>query len=317
MNDILLLFCMSITNIQYTLILLRPFLLFFLKLFNIHYYKITNKDKINNIRHLVKDSLCTSYSDEYKPLGIVIHKKVIAYFPEEFHGRIVYALIQNQYKYEILEKTNKPHIEKLMPKEYKEESESKIDYCYRSGDYSFFEYNKTKMYINSCLFSDQQRQIYDNIMEIYNTKNNVKCYIYGEVNSGKTFLAYLMARELNCYLCDTFNPSEPSDTFSNIYNSIHPTPKKPLVLLLDEVDVLIHKIHNQLIVPHKNNSIQVYNKTTWNNMLDKIDYGLYPNVICILCSNMSVDEINVLDPCYLRQGRIDLIQHLIGDSLLK
>ena len=308
MDNIFLLICMSLSNINSTFLLFKPFILFFLKLFDYHLYTIHNKDKINNIRHLLKDSLCMSYSDEFKPLGLTVHRKMLAYFPPDYAGRLVYILIHAKNKYEILEKSNKPHIEKIIPTE---NNESKIDYCYRTGDYSFFEYNKSKMYINSNVFTEQQRQVYDNIMNIYNTKNNVKCYLYGNVNSGKTFLAYLMARELNCYLCDTFNPTEPSDHFSNIYNCIHPTPKKPLILLLDEVDILIHKIHKETILPHKHNSIQVYNKTTWNNMLDKLDYGLYPNVILILCSNVSVNDINKLDQSYLRQGRIDLIQHLI------
>jgi len=310
MDNVFLFIFMSLSNINSTLLVLKPFILFFLKLFDIHLYTIHNKDKINHIRNLVKHSLCMSYSDEFKPLGLTIHSKMLAYFPSDYAGRLVYVLIHSKNKYDILEKSNKPNIEKIMPKE-NSDNESKIDYCYRSGDYSFFEYNKSKMYINSCAFTQQQLQIYENIMTIYNTKNNVKCYLYGNVNSGKTFLAYLMARELNCYLCDTFNPTEPSDHFSNIYNCIHPTPKKPLILLLDEVDVILHKIHKETILPHKNNSIQVYNKTTWNNMLDKLDYGLYPNVILILCSNVSVNDINKMDPSYLRQGRIDLIQHLI------
>ena len=46
-------------------------------------------------------------------------------------------------------------------------------------------------------------------------------------------------------------------------------------------------------------------------VIDKIDYGLYPNVILMLCSNSSIDEINNLDDSYLREGRIDLIQNLI------
>jgi len=46
-------------------------------------------------------------------------------------------------------------------------------------------------------------------------------------------------------------------------------------------------------------------------MLDKLDYGLYPNVILLLCSNVSTQDINKLDPSYLRQGRMDLIQYLI------
>jgi hypothetical protein len=98
-----------------------------------------------------------------------------------------------------------------------------------------------------------------------------------------------------------------------MYNVINPTPKKPLVLLLDEVDILLNKIHKQDIIMHKNSPIQVYNKTTWNNMIDKIDYGLYPNVILIMCSNLSERDIQQLDNSYLRHGRIDLIQHLIKE----
>jgi hypothetical protein len=120
-----------------------------------------------------------------------------------------------------------------------------------------------------------------------------------------------MARDLKCYLCDTFNPCEPSDSFSNMYHTIDPTPQKPLILLLDEVDVMITKVHEETIVPHKNHPIQIYNKSTWNNMLDKIDYGLYPNIILVLCSNKTFQEINEMDPSYLRKGRIDLVQHLM------
>jgi len=53
----------------------------------------------------------------------------------------------------------------------------------------FFEYKKSKMYINTTMFTEEQRQIYNNIMDIYNKKNNVKCYLYGNVNSGKTFFS--------------------------------------------------------------------------------------------------------------------------------
>lgn len=311
MDNILLFLCITINNIQTTFNILQPFLLMFLKIFDVHLYTIQNKDKINHIRNIVKYSMCMRYNDESNPLGLVIHPKMIAYFPTDYFGRKVHILLRKKDRFNILEKTNKPVIEKIIPIKYKDTQESKIDYCYRSGDFSFFEYKKSKMYINTSMFTEEQRQIYNNIMDIYNKKNNVKCYLYGNVNSGKTFLAYLMARELNCYLCDTFNPTEPSDNFSNIYTSIHPSPKKPLIILLDEVDIMIHKIHNQTILPHKHNTIQVYNKLTWNNMLDKLDYGLYPNVILLLCSNVTTQDINKLDPSYLRQGRIDLIQHLI------
>ena len=87
------------------------------------------------------------------------------------------------------------------------------------------------MFINDNLTINQQSIIYSNIMKIYNM-SIVKCYLHGNSGTGKTFLCYMMARELKCYLCDSFNPYDPSDSFSNMYNVINPSPKKPLVLLL-------------------------------------------------------------------------------------
>ena len=313
MENILLLLCISITNIQSTFQILKPFLLLTLKCFSVNMYHITNKDKINYLRHKLKECICSSYTDDNKPVGVVLPKNMdyICYFPESTQGRSVYIFINNTKLTNILEQIHKPVIEKLIPQEI-DCNQCMINYCYRMGDYNYFEYTKRKMYINSHIFSDQQKIVYDNIMRVYNEKNNVKCYLYGNVSSGKTFLAYLMARELNCYLCDTFNPTEPSDSFSNIYNLINPTPKKPLIILLDEADVMIKHIHYETIIPHKNNTIQVYNKTTWNSMLDKLDYGLYPNVILMLCSNVPHKDINKLDESYLREGRIDLVQHIIS-----
>ena len=38
---------------------------------------------------------------------------------------------------------------------------------------------------------------------------------------------------------------------------------------------------------------EVYNKTTWNIFLDNIDFGHYPNLILIMCSNKTPKEINI------------------------
>ena len=95
-----------------------------------------------------------------------------------------------------------------------------------------------------------------------------------------------------------------------MYTKINPTPESPLVLLMDEIDILITSIHNNTITLNKRFPIAVYNKITWNKMLDKIDYGLYPNLLLIMCSNKPYKEIQELDATYLRQGRVDLVEHL-------
>ena len=44
--------------------------------------------------------------------------------------------------------------------------------------------------------------------------------------------------------------------------------------------------------------------------MDKLDYGIFPYVILLLCSNSSSETINKLDPAYLRNGRIDFLYEM-------
>lgn len=301
------LFYSILANIQSIISIFKPIILYITG-YNLYY--IHNKDKIKLIRNKLSDAFVTTYTDEHKPLGFVFSLKyqMICYFYE--NRNIIHLICRYKDMKDIIEQNDKPIIKKIKPVNMCDNN-GIMEYMYRNGDYNYFEYSKRNLFIRETKMSEQQEHIFHNIKKQYNENNNVKCYIHGKVNTGKTFLCYLMARELNCYLCDTFNPTEPSDTFSNLYLNINPSSSKPLILLLDEVDILLHKIHNNDIKPHKKNSIEVYNKTTWNQMLDKIDYGLYPYVILVLCSNTNYETINKLDPSYLRNGRIDLVQNLI------
>ena len=111
-------------------------------------------------------------------------------------------------------------------------------------------------------------------------------------------------------ICDTYNPAEPSNIFDSFYSSVNPTKSKPLVILLDEIDVIISRIHNNEILLHEKYTTQIYNKVTWNLFFDKLNMGLYPNVIVILCSNMSPTDIDKMDKCYLRKNRIHIISEM-------
>lgn len=304
---------MAIVNMNHYFSIIKPFLLLFLKLFNIHMYRINNKEKIILINSDIGKCICSDYSND-NPNGIIIprHLKYLVIATHGTQSNSIYIFTSKK-NMDFFNKHEKKHkIEKIYTNVI-EKKDNTISYWDRNGDYNYFEYTKRNIYINDFSFTTEQRQIYENIMEIYNNKNNVKCFIYGKPGSGKTFISYLMARELNCYLCDSFNPTQPSDYLSNLYNRVSPNAKKPLILLLDEIDVLIHNIHYEKIAPHKNNTIQVFNKMTWNHFIDKIDYGMFPNLILILCSNITSREINRIDPCYLREGRIDLIQNLIRE----
>lgn len=83
--------------------------------------------------------------------------------------------------------------------------------------------------------------------------------------------------------------------------------KKPLIILIDEFDILIHNIHHQEhMTKHKWLRTLVYDKESYNSFLS--EYALlFPYVIYIFTMNTSKSTIDKLDTSYLRQGRMDKI----------
>ena len=121
-----------------------------------------------------------------------------------------------------------------------------------------------------------------------NPKNKKKCtvaLIHGKPGSGKSMIAILIANQLHASLCDTFNPTDPGDTLALVYNSVCPSAENPLVLVLEECDIMMGKIHHGDIMPHKHIPTQVKNKCDLNQFFDKINRGFYPNIIVIMTSN--------------------------------
>ena len=70
-------------------------------------------------------------------------------------------------------------------------------------------------------------------------------------------------------------------------------------------DVSFADIVSQKEIPPKKTGF-VKDKTTWNAWLDKIDFGLYPNVIVVMTSNKSPQEITS-DDSILRKGRVHVM----------
>jgi hypothetical protein len=140
-----------------------------------------------------------------------------------------------------------------------------------------------------------------------NFKNNnhlVAC-ITGPPGCGKSMISILIAKQLKASIVRTFNPSDPGDTIQQMYTEILPTKEKPLVVVLDEFDIIISKIHTG-ITQHKNIPIQVHNKPSWNMFFDDINLGIYQNMILIMTSNLGLFDLNKLyDSSYIRKGRID------------
>ena len=305
MDNWIILLCMTCANINSLWATLQPFLLYFLKLVGIHSFHIYSRESINLLKNIFSNDLCSGYGEDNMPYGFIVpySLKYLAYIDCQTSHMAILITTHSTYQ-----KLVSRHHEKKEVFIEKETVNPLVYYWNRSGDFAYVSYHKRTIHI-PYEFTTKQQEIYDNIMTVYRKKNHAKCFLYGDSDVGKTMFSYIMSKKVSGSLCDTFNPTEPSDSFDNLYTTVHPTADCPLVLLMDEIDIIIGSIHKN--VP-KNNKymIHVHDKTTWNQMLDKIDYGIYPYVILMLCSNKTYTELQSLDQSYLRKGRIDLVEHL-------
>jgi len=171
----------------------------------------------------------------------------------------------------------------------------------RKGIYKNLYYSPFKMDLSHITPLGDQGPILEKIVELYQKQQRATIFLHGESGTGKSSIGYLLAKQLKGFYCHTFNPSEPGDQISNLIVDMQ-REDEPIVLVLEEIDTLLYSIHEQEIVKHPEIPISVYNKSTWSSFLD--DMIFYKNMIVILTSNTSKDEIDKLDDSYLRKGRI-------------
>jgi hypothetical protein len=173
--------------------------------------------------------------------------------------------------------------------------------CYFENGYSKRAYNVTRFCTRH-----NQACVVNEILSVYHTKKQAVCFLSGEPGCGKSMIGALLAKHFMSSICDQFNPTNPGTLFSKLWLTVSPTFEKPLIVVLDEIDAIIGKIHHQSIRQNDFNGVMCHDKQTWNGFLDSIDRKLYPNTIFLMTSNKSITFLNELDSSYLRYGRVDL-----------
>jgi hypothetical protein len=149
-----------------------------------------------------------------------------------------------------------------------------------------------------------QQLIVDQLIDYHQKHCTTVAFISGGSGTGKTTVGLLVAQATKGMLCKSFNPTDPGDTIVSFYAYAKPTRKNPLIMVLDEVDIMLEKIH-QGINSHKDIPILVKDKMGWSALFDDIHWR-YPFMIIIMTSNKTKQQIDEMDVSYLRRGRVDL-----------
>jgi len=258
-------------------------------------YHVKNKEKINYLMTKIKWS---SMKDENnKARWWFIDRNFIGTFVGGDKGLTAYIMCSS----ETFKSLTEPEMTILAVQP------QTIPLYERSGTYLWLDYNKRDFDVDKYVCQEKQRLIVESTTELYKNRKSFVIFIYGGPGSGKSMCSILLAKQLKGSIVRTFDPTDPGDNLVSLYSTINPRENNPLILVLDEVNILYNNVFNKRIVPHKNIPIQISDKTSLNRFFDDINLGLYPFLIVVMTSNMSVQEIETTyDPSYIREGRVDL-----------
>lgn len=189
----------------------------------------------------------------------------------------------------------------------------------REGSYYNLSYLPNNYKAPKKLFPPRVTQtlIINEIMNMYDldTHPYVRVLLCSKPGFGKSILAIHLCYELlNRYdkvsFVTTWSPTDPNDSFIRMYNKIKPSVKAPLVILLDEIDIMVTTmLEGKIILSDASPMpIEIMNKKGWNTFFDSFDIEIYKYVIVIMTSNKHTSYFNNLDPSLLREGRIDIVK---------
>lgn len=178
---------------------------------------------------------------------------------------------------------------------------SKIDFYIRKGSYKCLYYSRFAIDLGHIHPIGSQKEIVEDIISVYNKQQRATVFIHGITGAGKSTIGYLIAKYTSGVYCHSFNPTDPGDALTSLIVDIGPR-DTPIVIVLEETDIIINAVHKESIIKHKEMPTQIHNKSSWTTFLD--DMVFYKGIILILTSNTSKESIDQLDASYLRDGRI-------------
>lgn len=278
-----------------------PFIV--MRYFGLILFTIKNPDILITVSKKIEFSSMRNDQDE--PLGLIFGCWYIGYMYEEPRKMIFLC------SYKRLEELKAKAKAKII-EEIESTENCMITLYVRFGTYSYLYYMKRKL-TYKCDFevNNKQNDIITTVIEKYTKSGTSVCLISGESGTGKSTVGYLLAEKMNGSLCQTYSPTTPGDYLNSLYSMVEPTKENPLIVLIDEVDIIFNKITQDSFVQHESIPVEVNDKITWNRLLDHIQVGIYPNLILVLTSNLTHSELcSKYDDSFIRHGRVDSFHDL-------
>jgi hypothetical protein len=261
-------------------------------LFGCRLCKTEDPDRIIMIGNKVIYS--TIINDQNQPSGFIFGFIFVGYIVNE---NLIYCICNKKVFSEL-------QVKKVLKSEVSDLNTMNI--VTRRGRFGSLRYIKEKLnWKQNVAMTIEQRNVIDDIKKIYDQKGICVSLISGEPGTGKSTTVYLLAKELKASICNTYSPTTPGDSLYTLTSTIESTKENPLVILLDEIDIIMSGVTNETIERHKYFPIEVYNKVTWNRFFDNLErFGT--NIIVVLTSNSTYDNLNSEhDKSLLRSGRLN------------
>jgi SpoVK/Ycf46/Vps4 family AAA+-type ATPase len=277
-------------------------------LFGLRFYKVVDQ-KLT--KFLKKINPVSSINFEDQPEGWIIGKyyigyliKTLANYGEEKKELLIFC--SRKYFEQKMKEIDSMNDDEKQP----DAPEYKIKLWDRHGSYYHLEYSKRTFDVSGFEPRKDQSEVIEEILQFYNKNKYCVVLLHGEKGSGKSMIPLLLAKKITSKdqetnFCDTFKPTDPGDQFVSLYNTIEPSKETPLIVVLEEFDIIINNIHYNKIERHKYTPSNISDKSSWNQFFDRFDRKYFPWVILVLTSNTPPEMINMLDPSYIRDGRIN------------
>lgn len=296
--------------------------LFFLRLVGIQFFILRrDSDKVKSAMDiLLKETYCSSRIYQRGAMtytGTFIGTRCfgrLVYTPGEDSDHEIYIYTTHAYFNRLIETTTTTYASFALvdhvTKPLEDSVKSVVPIWGRQGTYSNIWYTSINMDVTGLHALPVQAPIVHDIVAAFYAKKRLCVFLHGVVGAGKSTIGLLVAKEIKGSFCHTFNPTDPGDTLHSLLRETR-AQDKPLVVVIEEANILIGNIHTNTIAKHKNIPVSVYNKSSFNTFLD--DLMLYKNLILIMTSNAHRGEIDALDASYLRKGRVDCSYSMVEE----